>query len=179
MGRRSAFDGHPDRPPAAGLRPLPLNGWPAGCRRDWRLPVTDGSVTVLRRGLRNFLLGATLSQDERYDLLLAAGEAASNAIEHADDPREPFFEVLATIGAAGVTIVVCDHGQWREAVPGGHRGRGMAMMRVLADTTVAPSPQGTTVTIRSRPRHGRSPVRLHSDSAATDGGRPTFGPRGP
>ena len=173
VGRRSGFDGHPDRPPAAGLRPLRPRGGPAGRRRNWRLPLAERSVTDLRRELRDFLRGAALPDDERYDLLLAADEAVSNAIEHAEDPREPFFEVLATIGA-GVTIVVCDHGQWREAVPGGPRGRGMAMMWLLANTTVAPSPQGTTVTIRSSPRHGRRPVAAPDERAS---GLPAVVPR--
>ena len=175
VARRPACSaGHLGRPPqpatsAAGGWPsgdTSHNGGPTGRRRDWRLPATESSVTVLRRGLRDFLRGAALSDDERYDLLLAAGEAASNAIEHAVDPSEPFFEVVAVIGDAGVTIVVCDHGQWRDGTSGVHRGRGMAMMWILADTTVVARPQGTTVTIRSSPRHGRPPVPPHGEPGA-------------
>jgi anti-sigma regulatory factor (Ser/Thr protein kinase) len=115
-------------------------------------------VTVLRRGLNDFLREAELTDDERYDLLLAACEAASNAIEHAGNPSEPFFDVLTEIGDAGVTIVVCDHGQWREAPAGTYRGRGLAMMRVLVDATVDARPQGTTVTLRSRHPAPRAPA---------------------
>ncbi len=193
VGRRNAFAGHLARPPEAGTRPQPgsptagsgppvattQDGERDGRRRDWRLPATESSVTVLRRGLSDFLRGAALSDEERYDLLLAACEAASNAIEHAGDPSEPFFEVVATIGDAGVTIIVCDRGQWRDVVPGVHRGRGMAMMWILADTTVVSRPQGTTVTIRSSPRHGRSPVPPHGEPGAAEGSRrPSFGLRG-
>jgi anti-sigma regulatory factor (Ser/Thr protein kinase) len=145
------------------------NGGSDGHRREWRLPTTEHSVTVLRRGLTDFLDGAGLSEDERYDLLLAVCEAASNAIEHARNPAEPFFDVLTQIGEATVTIVVRDFGQWTDEPTGEHRGRGMAMMWMLAESTVVTGPHGTTVTIRSSPRHGRHPVSPHGERATTDG----------
>jgi anti-sigma regulatory factor (Ser/Thr protein kinase) len=159
-----------DRPPqpetpAAGswpsASPTAHNGGPAGRCRDWRLPATESSVTVLRRGLNDFLHGADLSEDECYDLLLAVCEAASNAIEHARNPTEPFFDVFTEIGDARVTVVVQDHGQWSDDCPGVHRGRGLAMMWTLADSRVVPSPQGTKVTIHSSPRHRRHPLASH------------------
>ncbi|MET0765596.1 MAG: ATP-binding protein [Blastococcus sp.] len=119
-------------------------------RRVWRLPATESSVPSLRRGLHVFLDGSDLSGDERYDLLLAVCEAASNAIEHARDPSEPFIDVLSEISDGRVTVVVRDHGQWSSVASGAHRGRGLQMMWLLADTTLAPSPRGTTVTIRSQ-----------------------------
>lgn len=146
------------------------NGGSGGHRRDWRLPATERSVTVLRRGLIAFLDGADLSGDERYDLLLAVCEAASNAIEHALNPTEPFFDVLCQIGGTRVTVVVRDHGQWSDEPPGADRGRGMAMMWMLADTSVAPSPQGTTVTILSSRRHRVAP---HGLRAAVGGSTPS------
>lgn len=139
-------------------------------RRAWRLHAVEGSVTPLRRELSEFLRAATLSDDERHDVLLAACEAASNAVEHARDPSEPFVEVLTEIANAGVRIVVRDHGQWRHAAPGAHRGHGLAMMWALADTTISPGPQGTTVTIRNSPRHGRRPVFPRGDGAAANVG---------
>lgn len=99
-----------------------------------------------------------MSGDERYDLLLVACEAASNAVEHPREPSQPFVDVLSEIGDADVTIVVRDHGHWRDGAPDLHRGRGLAMMWILAETTVTPGPQGTTVTIRNSPRHGRYAV---------------------
>lgn len=146
-------------------------GGPAGRRRDWRLPVIESSVTVLRWGLSDFLGESDLSADERYDILLAACEAASNAIEHARSPSAPFFDVLAEIGDVLVTISVCDHGRWQDASAGTYRGRGLAMMRSLADTTLATGPRGTTVTIRSSPRNGRHAVAPHGESGAANGSR--------
>lgn len=172
MSSRDAPAGHGDGLPAAGswhqpepstpggppAAATPRNGDSDGRRRDWRLPTTERSVTVLRWGLATLLHETDLSEDERYDLLLAVCEAASNAIEHARDATEPFFDVLTQIGDAGVTVVVRDFGQWTDGPPGSHRGRGMAMMWMLADSTVVTSPQGTTVTIRSSPRHCRHAV---------------------
>jgi len=146
------------------------NGGPARPRQHWRLPTNLSSVTVLRRALDALLRESALSDDERYDLLLAACEAASNAIEHPRNPAEPFVEVTAEIGDAWVTIVVCDHGQWRDASPGTLRGRGMRMMWLLADTTVAAGQHGTTVTIRSSPRHGRLPVASHGEGERAEEG---------
>jgi anti-sigma regulatory factor (Ser/Thr protein kinase) len=180
--RRNAFAGQLDHPPEAGLRPQPGSSTegggpsvattqdrePDGRRRDWRLPATESSVTVLRRGLGDFLRGAALSDDERYDLLLAAGEAASNAIEHAGDPSEPFFEVLARIGDASVTIIVCDHGRWCDGTPGTYRGRGLAMMRVLVDTTIDVGAHGTTVTLRSHRPAARAPGHAQPQHGAAD-----------
>jgi anti-sigma regulatory factor (Ser/Thr protein kinase) len=108
---------------------------------------------------------------ERYDLLLAVCEAASNAVEHGRDPSKPFFDVLTEIGDDRVTVVVRDHGQWSDGRPGAHRGRGMAMMRMLADSRVVAGPQGTTVTIRSSPRQGQAAV-FPPCEPETAGGRP-------
>jgi anti-sigma regulatory factor (Ser/Thr protein kinase) len=78
--------------------------------------------------------------------------AANNAIEHAQQPTKPFFDVCAVVDDGAVTIVIRDHGGWRAAdVPVEPRTR-LAMMEALADTTVTAGSHGTTVTIRSAPR---------------------------
>jgi anti-sigma regulatory factor (Ser/Thr protein kinase) len=143
---------------------------PSGARRNWRLPAIESSVTALRRRLGPLLRGAGLSEDERYDLLLAVCEAASNAVEHARDPEDPFFDVLTEVGDAVVTVVVCDHGRWRDAIPGTYRGRGLAMMRVLVDTTIDTGASGTTVTLRSARPADRAPGPAHPRHAALDAG---------
>jgi anti-sigma regulatory factor (Ser/Thr protein kinase) len=121
-----------------------------GTRRcEWRLRSVESAVPWMRRRLRALLDDPGLSDDEREDLVLAACEAATNAVEHAQQPTEPFFDVCAEITDGLVTIVVRDHGRWREPTSSQYRGRGLAMMRVLADTTVTSRPLGTTVTLRS------------------------------
>jgi anti-sigma regulatory factor (Ser/Thr protein kinase) len=109
----------------------------------------ESSVPSLRRELSAFLDPSGVSADEFYDLILAVCEAATNAVEHAQHPAEPFFDVSAETDDGKVTIVVQDHGQWLQPTSSPYRGRGLAMMRVLADTIVAPGTYGTTVTIRN------------------------------
>jgi anti-sigma regulatory factor (Ser/Thr protein kinase) len=111
------------------------------------------SVTAMRWWLRAFLGQARLSVEEIDDLVLAACEAATNAVEHAQRPRQPFFDVRTEIDDGAVTIVVQDHGLWRQPPSLGDRGRGLVLMHALADTTVTASPDGTTVTIRNHARN--------------------------
>ncbi|MGY1802665.1 ATP-binding protein [Blastococcus sp. SYSU D00922] len=115
----------------------------------WRLPSSASSIPVLRRRLRGWLESAGVEEDQAYDLLLAACEAATNAIEHAQDPTEPFVDVSAAIGDGYVRIAVRDYGQWRERVPSMDRGRGSTLMSAFGEITATPSPEGTTVVITS------------------------------
>jgi anti-sigma regulatory factor (Ser/Thr protein kinase) len=100
--------------------------------------------------LRAFLVDTGLSGDDLEDLVLAACEAATNAVEHAQQPTEPFFDAFIETGDGVVSIVIRDHGVWQPPTSDPYRGRGLAMMRVLADTTVSTCAGGTTVTVRSR-----------------------------
>ncbi|MGY1723022.1 ATP-binding protein [Blastococcus sp. SYSU DS0533] len=123
-----------------------------GSRAHWRLPSALSSIPVVRRRLRALLAGAGVGEEQAYDLLVAACEATSNAIEHAQDPIEPVVEVSAVVEDGVVEITVRDHGQWRERVPSMDRGRGSTLMSAFAEVTAVPSPEGTTVRIRSAVR---------------------------
>ncbi|HET6393414.1 MAG TPA: ATP-binding protein [Blastococcus sp.] len=136
---------------------------PSAGHRGWRLPSVPSSVPLLRRGLRAFLEDAGRSQEELEDLVLATCEAATNAEEHAQHATKPFFDVAVQIVDDVVTIVVTDHGQWRPPTPSPYRGRGLAMMHMLADTTLVPGPHGTTVILRTH--------CAVADAAARDDGR--------
>ena len=81
---------------------------------------------------------------------MAASEAANNAVEHAQQPTEPFFDVCCVVEDGAVTIVIQDHGGWLQPTFPSPRGRGLAMMGALADTTVTARLHGTMVTIRNR-----------------------------
>ncbi|MEX5720172.1 ATP-binding protein [Geodermatophilus maliterrae] len=136
-------------PPQAHTGPTHTGPTPAGRRWQWRSPGVVSSVPSTRRKLRHLLDGTGLSSDEIEDLVLAASEAAINAVEHSP-PSQPFFDVCVEFAGGVVTILVRDHGRWRPPVPDSYRGRGLAMMCALADTTVTPGEHGTTVAIRSR-----------------------------
>jgi anti-sigma regulatory factor (Ser/Thr protein kinase) len=116
----------------------------------WRLPSNELSVRAMRHRLRAVLDASGLPDDELHDLFLAACEAASNAVEHAQNPTVPFVDVVVDVSDGQVTIVIRDHGRWRDGPKSPHRGRGLTMMTLLADTNVSAEPHGTTVTLRSR-----------------------------
>nr|WP_275586442.1 ATP-binding protein [Geodermatophilus normandii] len=109
------------------------------------------SVRGMRRDLHDVLDTTALSGDAVDDLVLAASEAANNAVEHAQRPKEPFFDVCVEVDCHAVTVTIRDHGTWRQPRVPTVRGRGLAMMDALAETTVTASVRGTTVTIRCRP----------------------------
>jgi CheY-like chemotaxis protein/anti-sigma regulatory factor (Ser/Thr protein kinase) len=159
---RAAEDPASAAPPA----PVPPAG-PAPHRERWRFASSPQTIPALRRALRRLLDAAGLDEDQAYDLLLAACEAATNAIEHAQDPTEPFFDVTAEVEDGEVTITVRDYGQWRERVPSMDRGRGSTLMSAFADITATPSPEGTTVVIRA-PRAGSAPAGPAADPSPGD-----------
>ena len=120
-----------------------------GSAGRWRLPSEASAIPVLRRALRGWLTDAGVDEDQAYDLLLAACEAATNAVEHAQEPSERFVDVTAAVADGCVRISVRDHGQWRERVASMDRGRGSTLMSAFGEVTATPSPEGTTVVITS------------------------------
>ncbi|MEU2350106.1 ATP-binding protein [Modestobacter sp. NPDC049651] len=135
-------------PPAA--EPAEDAGEDAEHSARWRFPATVHAVPALRRRLRALLTGAGLEEDQTYDLLLAACEAATNAVEHAQQPSQPYVDVTVDVTGDEVEITVRDYGQWRERVPSMDRGRGSTLMSAFAEVNATPSPEGTTVVIRAR-----------------------------
>jgi signal transduction histidine kinase/CheY-like chemotaxis protein len=117
---------------------------------SWQLPSEPAAVPALRRRLRSWLDSCGIDPDDAYDLLLAACEAATNAIEHAQEPTERFFDVAAAVVDGRVRIWVRDYGQWRERVPSMDRGRGGTLMSAVGEIIATPSPEGTTVVITGR-----------------------------
>jgi hypothetical protein len=98
----TADDG-PAAYPAAASGPWPpvstsSPGPPWWQRRQWRWPSIPTSVRAMRLELRPLLDMSGLPDDELEDLVLAAGEAGANAVEHARPPALPFFDVLTEVG---------------------------------------------------------------------------------
>jgi anti-sigma regulatory factor (Ser/Thr protein kinase) len=124
---------------------------PSTAPGSWRLPSQTVAIPALRRRLRAWLDASGVEPDQAYDLLVAACEAATNAVEHAQEPTEPCFEVTAAVADGRIRITVRDYGQWRERTPAMDRGRGGTLMSAVGEITAIPSPEGTTVVITSRP----------------------------
>jgi serine/threonine-protein kinase RsbW len=104
----------------------------------------------IRRSVRRWAQLNALSEDSLIDLQLAVGEAVANGVEHAYRNTDPGtvdveLEIRDTDGVVAVRVV--DHGHWRP-VPAvsGYRGRGLALIKQLAErVAVSPTLGGTQV----------------------------------
>jgi anti-sigma regulatory factor (Ser/Thr protein kinase) len=87
-------------------------------------------------------------------LLVAAGEAVANAIEHGHrDSTDGVITIAASAMVDRLELTVVDRGAWKaeRTVPDLSRGRGIALMRALVDdVTIAQEPTGTTVSFHTR-----------------------------
>ncbi|MGY1605193.1 SpoIIE family protein phosphatase [Geodermatophilus sp. SYSU D00815] len=152
---------------AARLVPAPLED---------RLPADPARLARVRRAVQAWADEAGLPEETTEDLQLALGEAVANAVEHAyrgTTPGECAYRLAWTADGA-VAVDVEDFGAWR-AIPEdpGFRGRGLLLIRRLAEgVVVEPTPGGgTTVRFRVRPRAaGAGPVvpALRAAGAAVD-----------
>jgi two-component sensor histidine kinase len=115
-----------------------------------RAPRSLTSVPMLRRRARAWLRTTDVDEDTAEAVLLATGEAVSNAVEHAYPPdAEGVVDLTMTSGPgpAGLQVSVVDGGRWRPAPSDtGFRGRGLAMIRALADLAeITTGSHGTSV----------------------------------
>jgi PAS domain S-box-containing protein len=107
-----------------------------------------------RAALRSWLTEAGVEPGQVQDMLVAAGEAVANAIEHGHRDRpEGIISLRATAVVDGLQVSVVDSGVWKTPrhVPGDNRGRGIALMRCLVqDLSIHSSDSGTTVHMYAR-----------------------------
>ncbi len=118
-----------------------------------RLPADATSLGPLRQRLRRWLVAEGFARTDAGDVLLAVGEAASNAIEHPIEPAPAAIVATLSRGGNGETrIEMRDHGGWDTAPSQAHRGRGMHIMRAIAtgDVAIDRGAEGTTVTLEHR-----------------------------
>ena len=128
------------------------------------LPADPSALAQLRRRMGRFLQAAGASEQESFDIILTASEAAMNAIEHAYGPGDAEFELEAGAEGPVVTVTVRDSGSWRER-RGIERGRGLSIIEGLMDEVeVTPGPRGTSIRMR---RRLRGPSGAATDLART------------
>ncbi|ODU02947.1 MAG: hypothetical protein ABS81_15965 [Pseudonocardia sp. SCN 72-86] len=141
------------------MRTLSEPAQPRAARPD---PATELALEVssdpallapMRRSVVAWARALGLAEETVADLQLAVGEAAANGVEHAY-PADAAGLVEITLrlrrrrGRRVVAVRVCDHGSWRRppADPG-YRGRGIEMIRAVAnEVAISPGPGGTEVT---------------------------------
>ncbi|HUR49442.1 MAG TPA: SpoIIE family protein phosphatase [Acidimicrobiales bacterium] len=114
-----------------------------------QLPSETNVLGSLRATLRRWLEAAGASDQETFELLVACGEAATNAIRHASGPGGGQFEVEAELDG-DVVVTVRDHGRWRNR-RGAIGGRGLPIIESYVDTLeVERGSNGTEVRMRRR-----------------------------
>ncbi|GGY57791.1 SpoIIE family protein phosphatase [Streptomyces xanthochromogenes] len=121
---------------------------------EMSFPAESSQLAPVRKSLRSWLDQCDLPPTTVQNVLVAAGEACANAIEHGhrDAPGETiYFRAEAYVDNLRLTIA--DTGRWKAPQPelNTHRGRGMRLMRALMhQVTVTPGPSGTTVDMHAR-----------------------------
>lgn len=106
-----------------------------------------------RAALRTWLHRAGVTPDQTLSVLMAAGEAIANAIEHGHRHRSGTVRLHATVLPNLLQVTVSDTGTWITPQPSvdHHRGRGITLMRgLMHDVSIRPGSAGTTVELRTR-----------------------------
>jgi anti-sigma regulatory factor (Ser/Thr protein kinase) len=92
-------------------------------RLHLRVPADPEALPSLRHALRRWLESGGVGGEAAYEILVAAGEAIANAVEHAYGPGDGVVDIGAVHSDGEVSLTVRDEGRWRPA-RGVHRGRG-------------------------------------------------------
>jgi anti-sigma regulatory factor (Ser/Thr protein kinase) len=108
-------------------------------------PATMDAPGRARRLLRDALADVE-SKEEVDDLVLAVSEAVANGVEHSGAST---VSVEVRRGTSGrVAVVVRDDGRFAASPPSsGDRGRGVSIMRAVADVGIRSDDTGTEVVI--------------------------------
>jgi anti-sigma regulatory factor (Ser/Thr protein kinase) len=121
-----------------------------------RKPASPSSVPDIRRVLRAWLEQNDVPADTAVEVLLAATEAYTNAVQHAYGLVQGDIEIDARLVDGNLELIVRDHGSWRVWKPhplgnGGHGGHGISVMRAMMDTVeIDLTERGTEVRMRRR-----------------------------
>ena len=126
-------------------RPGPLNV---------TFPAEAAQLAPVRDTLRGWLVQTGVDDERMQDVLIATGEAVSNAIEHGHRNRpEGIVSLIATAVVDRLQVTVADTGTWKRprTIADISRGRGMALMRgLMEDFTIHSDDNGTTVSMHAR-----------------------------
>ena len=117
-------------------------------------PADASYLASTRSALRSWLSGARVEPDRVMEVLVAAGEAVANAIEHGHRDGMPgTVSVRATALVDLVELIITDTGTWKPPAqpPDTYRGRGIGIMRgLMEDVTIAHDSGGTTIHLYAR-----------------------------
>jgi PAS domain S-box-containing protein len=121
---------------------------------ELEFPAEPNRLAVVRSALRGWLARAGVDPATAQNVLVAAGEACANAIEHGhrDSPGgRILLRVAATADALRLTVA--DSGHWKppQSAADTHRGRGLMLMRAFMNSvTVTTGTAGTIIEMQAR-----------------------------
>ncbi|WP_306213803.1 SpoIIE family protein phosphatase [Actinoplanes sp. RD1] len=121
---------------------------------QFAFPAEPGRLAQARSALRSWLALCGIDSLTAQNVLVAAGEACANAIEHGHR-HGPEGSILlhAAATADDLRLTVTDSGRWKTPQPEAnpHRGRGFTLMRALMnEVTVTTRSDGTVVGMSAR-----------------------------
>ena len=122
-------------------------------------------LAQMRADTRQYLRSVGMHATAVDEVVLAVGEALSNAVEHSGPSNFASVDLDIELADNELTIEVADHGQWRNRPPRPDGGRGLGIMRaVMDDVAIDAEPTGTRVHLRKHfPRRVHAPHRVDSD----------------
>lgn len=123
---------------------------------DVRVVADPRRLGELRNRLNGWLADRGIFEELADRVVLAANEAATNAIVHAYRDTEPGpVRLRAETDGRSVVVTVSDEGTWKPARPGaGPGGRGVLIMQEsMDDVRIDRGTHGTTVTLRASAQH--------------------------
>ncbi|SDL96196.1 SpoIIE family protein phosphatase [Nonomuraea jiangxiensis] len=117
-------------------------------------PAESSQLAPVRQALRTWLAQCRLPVLTQQSVLIAAGEACANAIEHGhrDTPGDT-VRLHAEVLVDDLWLTVADTGSWKtpQPRPDSNRGHGTDLMRAMMQrVTITSSPEGTTVDMHTR-----------------------------
>lgn len=110
-------------------------------------PADADRASELRRELGEWLDRMGVDPNRAYDVVLATYEAIANSVEHAyrDHSDRGTLDIRVLCEAEGrIEVRVTDRGDWAVHNSDPNRGRGVPLMRALADSAAVTSDQNGT-----------------------------------
>jgi anti-sigma regulatory factor (Ser/Thr protein kinase) len=154
LGRVFAFDENTDDAAALIVTAAPDDG-PAG-EFYYEFSAIPFAVPLVRRALRHYAQRLRLDDERTFALITAVGEAMANAVEHAYDGTAGNVRVRVAQDDGAFVATIEDFGRWKPARKREERGRGLPLMRALADAVeIRTDQQCTTLSLR----WGQPPAR--------------------
>jgi anti-sigma regulatory factor (Ser/Thr protein kinase) len=106
------------------------------------------SARLARTAISHYAERLGVDHEQAFNLLIAAGEAIANAIEHGDNDAGSTFSVEVSSENDELSIVVENSGHWRNTPAQGDRGRGIPIMRACTkDIEISSTYERTRLTL--------------------------------